>query len=302
MDRRRRSVIVALVIVAALLLSLAGGYLYSRDSRDFTPASEEIHVIYVQGQMVTPYAPTGVGIASSESIAAEIRSSVDSGAGAIVLRVNSPGGTPAAAQELVDAVEYAESEGVPVVTSVGDVGASAAYYTASATDRIVANPDSITGSIGVIWIFENSSAKFRREGTNYTIVKSGEFKDMGYPQVGLSDEEEDYAQEVIDSAYGRFVRQVADGRNMSVERVEEVADGRVYTGARAEELGLVDRLGTLDDAVEEAEDLAGLEDARVKHVNRFSLVRLLLGQDAGRSLERIRGFEYLEPYGKLLSR
>jgi len=302
MERRRRSLVVAAIIVALIVVSLVAGLMYSQD---FTPASEEVHVIYLQGQMVTSYAPGGLGIASSEAVASQIRNSVDAGAGAIVLRINSPGGTPAAAQELVSALEYAEENDVPVVSSIGDVGASAAYYTASETGTVVASPDSITGSIGVIWLFENASAKHRMEGVNYTIVKSGEFKDMGYPQVGLSDEEEDYAQEVVDGAFDRFVTQVAEGRDMSEDRVRELADGRVYTGARASELGLVDQMGDLQYAIDVAEDEAGLEDSQVKHVNRPSIVRLLFGGESGGDASpedvRERFTSYLDPYARLFS-
>lgn len=292
---------VAAVIVVAVVVSLAAAYAHTQG---YSPAGgSEAHVIYVQGQMVTGYAPTGLGVASSTSISEDIRSSADSGAAAIILRINSPGGTPASAQEMVRAVEYAESKDVPVVASMGDIGASAAYYAASEADVVVANPDTMTGSIGVIWLFENSTAKFRSEGTNYTIVKSGEFKDMGYPQAGLTEEEERYAQEVVDEAYGRFVAQVAEGRNMSEEDVEDLADGRIYTGHRAKELGLVDRFGSLRTAVEVAEELSGEEDLRVKEVNKPSLTRLLFGGGEAADPVRTEGVPgYLEPYGKLLSR
>lgn len=300
MNRRTRGLVVAAVIVAAVALSLAGAWVYTQG---YSPAGgPEAHVIYVQGQMVTGYAPTGFGVASSTSISEDIQSSADSGAAAIILRINSPGGTPASAQEITRAVEYAESQGVPVVASMGDIGASAAYYAASETDAVVANPDTMTGSIGVIWLFENSTAKFRSEGTNYTIVKSGEFKDMGYPQAGLTDEEERYAQEVVDAAHSRFVTQVAEGRNMSEERVRNLADGRIYTGHRAKELGLVDRLGSLNTAVEVAEELSGEDELRTKEVNKPSLTRLLFGGGQSVDTDRSDGTpRYLEPYGKLLS-
>ncbi|MBS1263452.1 MAG: hypothetical protein MAG715_00634 [Methanonatronarchaeales archaeon] len=296
MNRRRRSLVVIALILGGIAISLVAGYSYSQN---VAWAGDEVHVVYLQGQMATATVPGGLGVVSSETISGHIRDSADSGAAAIVLRVNSPGGTPAAAQEVVDAVEYARSKEVPVVASMGDIGASAAYYAASETDRIVANPDTMTGSIGVIWLFENSSAKFRKEGTNYTIVKSGEFKDMGYPQVGLTEEEEEYAQGVVDAAHSRFVEQVAEGRNLPRDEVESVSDGRVYTGRDALELGLVDEMGTLDAAIEAAEELSGVEDAEVRYVNRPSLVKLLLGEGGGVGFAEVLG--YLEPYGKLLS-
>lgn len=297
MDRRQRGILVAVIIVAVVAASVIGAFLLSED---YVSTGGELHVIYLEGQMITGQVPGGLGFASSTSIAEDIRNSADSGAEAIVLRVNSPGGTPAAAQEIVDALSYARSKDVPVVTSMGDIGASAAYYSATETDLIVANPDTMTGSIGVIWIFENSSARFRSEGTNYTIVKSGEFKDMGYPQTGLNDEEEAYAQEVVDEAFDRFVAQVAEGRNMSVEDVRGISDGRIYTGARAQELGLVDRMGSMETAIDAAEELAGEGDLRVKEVNRPSIARLLFGGSGDASSER-DPLSYLEPYGKLFS-
>jgi protease-4 len=133
---------------------------------------------------------------------------------------------------------------------------SAAYYISSQTDRIVANPDTFTGSIGVIWTFKNRSKAYDDEGITVYVAKSGNFKDMGSEWRGLTDSEKDYVNAIINESYDRFVENVAAGRNMSVEKVREIADGRVYTGTMARRMGLVDDLGGLYDAVSLAKNMS----------------------------------------------
>lgn len=171
------------------------------------------------------------------------------------MRINSPGGSPASAEEIVGAMKKIDK---PIVISMGDVAASAAYYISAPADKIIANPDTMTGSIGVIWEFQNRSKFYDKEGTSFYIAKSGELKDMGGDWKGLSDEEKQYVDQVITDAYNRFIKEVADGRNLSLGKVKDLADGRIYTGAKAKELGLVDDLGSLDDAIEIAARLGGI--------------------------------------------
>src|SRR5688572_23473979 len=140
-----------MVSIAVISFSLgAGGDLRS---------SEKVAVIYVQGTILSGNVPTGLGYATSEEISENIRRAVaDSGVKAIVLRINSPGGSPAAAQEIAGEIEKAREKGIPVVVSMGDLATSAAYYISAPTDYIIANPSTNTGSIGVIWVFQNKSA------------------------------------------------------------------------------------------------------------------------------------------------
>ncbi|NIA03698.1 MAG: hypothetical protein GWP12_04140 [Nitrospirae bacterium] len=166
-------VLVLMVVIAGSLFAIFGGF------GGLPMDSNKVSVIYVQGTMITGNIPGGLGYATSEDISKSIQDAAhDKNVKAIVLRVNSPGGSPAAAQEIVTEIKKAQEE-KPVVVSMGDVAASAAYYISAPADRIIANPDTMTGSIGVIWLFENRSAFYEEEGTEFYVAKSGDFKDMG---------------------------------------------------------------------------------------------------------------------------
>jgi protease-4 len=214
------------------------------------------------------------------------------------MRVNSPGGSPAAAEEILSTMKKIDK---PIVISMGDVAASAAYHISAPADRIIANPDTITGSIGVIWEFQNRSKFYEKDGTSFYIAKSGEMKDMGGDWRGLTDDEKRYVDQVIVESYSRFVNEVASGRNLSLSKVKDLADGRVYTGAKAKELGLVDDFGSLDDAIAVAAMLGGIEGKpQVTYANRPSLSRLLFGGEKIDISQYTRYFDE-SPYGKLLS-
>lgn len=268
--------------------------------------SEKVAVIYVQGTMITGNIPSGFGYATSEEISENIRDAVeDEQIKAIVLRVNSGGGSPSAAQEIIGEIEKAQKEGIPVVVSMGDVAASAAYYISAPTDYIMANPSTTTGSIGVIWTFQNLSAYYEEEGVEFYIAKSGEFKDMGGSWRGLTDDEKEYADRIILENYDTFISSVAEGRNLSKSDVKSLADGRVYTGIKAKELGLVDGFGNLYDAIDKAAELGGIEEEpKVVYMNRASLSSLLLGSEnevASQSVSQLASYYEESPYGKLSS-
>lgn len=204
------------------------------------------------------------------------------GVRAVVLRINSPGGTVAASQEIYEAVRrFRARTRKHVVVSMSTVAASGAYYAACAADRIYANPGSITGSIGVIAEWYNYGDLLRWAKLQDVVIKSGEFKDAGSPTRPLTDEEKAYFQGLIDTMYAQFVAAVAAGRRMEEAAVRKLADGRVFTGEEARRYGLVDAVGTLQDAVAEAARMAGIrgeprivEPAR----RRFSLLDLVLGE------------------------
>lgn len=287
-------------LVVSLLLLLIGGSLFLIfGGGDIGISSERVEVIYVQGIMLTGSVPSGFGVATSEDITKSLNdASDDMGVKAIVLRINSPGGSPAAAEEILSSMKKIDK---PIVISMGDVAASAAYYISAPADRIIANPDTITGSIGVVWEFQNRSKFFETEGISFYIAKSGEMKDMGGDWRGLSDVEKRYVDQVIAESYSRFVSEVASGRNLSVSKVKDLADGRVYTGAKAKELGLVDEFGSLDDAIDVAAKLGGIEGKpQVTYANRPSLSRLLFG---GEKIDVSAFTRYFDEswYGKLLS-
>jgi protease-4 len=188
---------------------------------------------------------------------------------AVVLRINSPGGTVTASDILYhEIVRFKERRKVPVVASILDVGASGGYYVALAADRIVAHPTTVTGSIGVLMLTVNASGLLEKIGVDASYVKSGEFKDMGSPFRSLRPEERALFQGLIDRFYARFVELVARSRKLDEARVRAIADGRVYTGPEALALALVDRIGYLEEAIEMARTAAGLTEASVVSYHR----------------------------------
>ena len=175
---------------------------------------------------------------------------------AVVLRVDSPGGGVVASDEIYEQVAAMSK---PVVVSMGTLAASGGYYISAPADEIWANRHTLTGSIGVIIQFVNIEGFMEEYGIEATTVKSGANKDTGSLFRSLTDEEIAIWQEIIDESYDIFVKVVAEGRGLDEEAVRELADGRVYTGQQALELGLVDRLGNLQDAVNRAAELGGIE-------------------------------------------
>jgi protease-4 len=223
---------------------------------------------------------------------------------AIVLRINSQGGSPAAAQEIVEEIKKAKAKGIPVVVSMGDLAASAAYYISASADYIIANPSTNTGSIGVIWVFQNMTESNNKSGVDYYVAKSGELKDMGSTWRGLKDTEKEYANSVVMESYEDFITQISSGRNMNRSEVKALADGRIYTGATAKKLGLIDGFGNLYDAIDKAAELGGVTGKpTVVYMNRASLSKLLLGSGSGESSKAQQFVSYFEesPYGKILA-
>lgn len=176
---------------------------------------------------------------------------------AIILRVDSPGGGFGPSQEIYREIIKTKKD-KKVITSMGSVAASGGYYIASATNGIVANPGTITGSIGVIMEYANIMEIVKKIGISPIIVKSGEFKDMGSPLRELKKSEKLIFQNLVDDLHLQFVNDAANARNMDIQKMKSLADGRVYTGKAALNLKLVDRLGNLDDAVQWAGELAGI--------------------------------------------
>ncbi len=225
------------------------------------------------------------------------------GVRAVVLRVNSPGGGVAASQEIYEAIRKFRSEThKKVVVSMAAVGASGAYYAACGADKIYANPGTITGSIGVIAEWYNYGDLLKWAKLQNIVFKSGEFKDSGSPTRPLTEPEKAFFQNLIGTMYGQFIRDVAAGRKMKEDDVRKLADGRVYTGQEAKSNGLVDELGTLQDAVSAAAKMAGIvgEPRVVTPLKKkISILDLLLGDaqsllplNQDRSESHIR-FQYL---------
>jgi len=176
---------------------------------------------------------------------------------AIILRIDSPGGGVGASQEIYREVRKTIKT-KKVICSLGGVAASGGYYIASAGSKIVANPGTITGSIGVIMEFVQIKDLIKKIGVGFEVVKSGEFKDIGSPHREMTEKEKKLISGLISEIQGQFVDAVAQGRSLPAEQVWEIADGRIFSGAKAKELGLVDQLGNFQDAVDLAKELSGI--------------------------------------------
>jgi protease-4 len=197
---------------------------------------------------------------SSEQIVEELNDYADDPSiKAIVIRIDSPGGGVVVSQEIYNAVKNAEKEGKKVVVSMGSVAASGGYYVAAAADKIVANPGTLTGSIGVIMEFANVEKLLEKIGVKGVVVKAGEYKDIGSPFRDMTPQERKLLQDVIDDVRDQFVKAVAEGRNLPESDVRAIADGRIFTGQQALALKLVDQIGDLGDSIRLAGSLAGIK-------------------------------------------
>jgi protease-4 len=182
----------------------------------------------------------------------------DKGIKALILRINSPGGTVGASQEIFDKVKKLKNDGIKVVVSMGDVTASGGLYVAVAADKIVANPGTVTGSIGVIMKSGVLKDLYKKIGIEHDVIKSGKFKDILSDLKHMGKEEQEILQEMVDDTYYQFISAISVERNMHIEDVKKFADGRVFTGNQAKQLGLVDEIGSLKDAENIAKELAGI--------------------------------------------
>lgn len=206
------------------------------------------------------------------------RAESDKGVKAVVLRINSPGGTVTASDIIYhEIVRFKERTGRKVIASIIDVGASGGYYIAMAADRVIAQPTSVTGSIGVIMLHVNLQGLMEKVGVGAEAIKSGENKDLGIPTQPLSPEDREIFQSVINDMYARFLEVIIRGREgLPADRIKALADGRIYTAAQAKEAGLVDQIGYLDQAIDLAKSEAGLKEASVilysrsgQHINNI---------------------------------
>ncbi|MGA1796187.1 MAG: signal peptide peptidase SppA [bacterium] len=212
---------------------------------------------------------------------------------ALVVRIDSPGGSVAPSQEIYrELVKFKQETGKKIVASMASTAASGGYYIACAADKIVANPGTLTGSIGVIVTFPNLGRLFDKVGYEEQIVKSGRFKDIGSASRELTEEERTILQRVVDDIHEQFIEAVSTSRNIEKENITTLADGRVFSGRQAMEFNLVDSLGTLEDAVELASELAGISgEPKVVTVKKersiFDIARDLVGQ-----VSSFKPFEY----------
>ena len=198
-------------------------------------------------------------IGDSGEIIDQINEFADSnGIRAVVLRIDTPGGSVAPSQEIYQAVRELRKK-KKVVVSMGSVAASGGYLIAVAADRIVANPGTITGSISAVMHYANVEELLKKVGIRSSAIKSGKFKDIGSPVREMTAEERSLIQGIVDDIYDQFVRTVSENRKIPLSKIVQLADGRVFTGRQAKELGLIDDLGGLQDAVLLAGRLSGIK-------------------------------------------
>jgi len=250
---KRKRILIGLGVIAALLIFFfAVLFFIGRHSGGKTGRfafGDKIAVVEVKGV-----------ITQSSGVIEEIEQyTADEGVKAIILRVDSPGGGVGPSQEIYREIMRIKSNSKKkVVTSMGSVAASGGYYIAAASDLIVANPGTITGSIGVIMQFSNLEELLRKIGVKGVVIKSGEHKDIGSPFREMTPEEKRLMQDVLDNVHEQFIQAVAEGRRMDRAKVAQIADGRILTGEQAKNLGLVDELGNLQDTIDITAKLAGI--------------------------------------------
>jgi protease-4 len=233
------------------------------------PVGDRIALVRVEGPIVD----------SKEAIEEIKDYAKDASIKAVVLRIDSPGGAVAPSQEIYEEVRKAVTK-KKIVVSMGSVAASGGYYIASPATKIVANPGTLTGSIGVIMEIPNVEGLMNKIGVKTDVIKSGSHKDIASIFRGIKKEDREILQDVLDNVHEQFITAVAEGRKMLRDDVKKIADGRVFTGEQALKIGLVDQLGDLEDAEKTAASLAGIkgEPVVVTKKESLSIINLLRGK------------------------
>jgi protease IV len=251
MAKKKRTVLTVFLIIAAAALLLG---------------TISIVVVRILAPSYTIFSGNKIGVITIDGAISDAQPTLseivqfrkDKSIRAIIVRIDSPGGGVGPSQEIYEELQRT-GKSKKVIASMGSVAASGGFYIAVAADKVVANPGTITGSIGVIMEFVRLEELLNKIGVSIDVLKSGEYKDMGYPQRKLTDRDKQILNQVITDTKQQFVRAVARGRHLPIEEVEKIADGRIFSGERAKALGLVDSLGNFQDAVELAKKMAGIE-------------------------------------------
>jgi len=273
---RKRTVRTALALLGLLVLAVISVALL---------ASLALDTGWFGGERVAIIRIEGVIMDSRETIEELRRFRDNPSIKAVVLRIDSPGGGVVPSQEIHTEVLKARKGGrLKVVASMGNLAASGGYYIAAATDKIVANPGTLTGSIGVIMELANVQGLLEKVGVQSVVIKSGRYKDLASPFRAMSKEDRVLLQRVLDDVHDQFIQAVAAGRALNVEEVRPLADGRIFTGRQARTAKLVDELGDLQDAIKLAARMVGIEGEPrvVEPRKRFSLRDLLENSFLGR--------------------
>ena len=301
MKRAERIVLVVTLVilissVSSAVAMLAGGWA-------IPTRAENIAIIKIEGTISS--SPSFFGGADPDEILPLLKKARENPSiKAVVIRINSPGGQAGASQEIYREIMRVREAGKPVVASLGDIATSGGYYVASAADKIVAEPGTLTGSIGAILIVPQLKELLEKYGIRFVIVKAGKFKDITSPFREITPQEKELLQRMLDDIHEQFIQDVAKGRGLNVEKIHKIADGRILTGKQAKELGLIDEFGNLNDAVDLAAELAEIEKPNVVELQKKTFLEELfrwIGQEFGKGLvEGIVGKGWLDKQVTLL--
>lgn len=263
------------VVIVLLILVVVFVKAFFPSNNQLGMQNKYIAVIKIQGPLYSTSIDslTGHSSGADEIMRQLIAAREDDSVTAVLLRIDTPGGSVTAAEEITVEIERLKQKGKVVVTSMGDVAASAGYWLATCTDYIYANPSTLTGSIGVYVPYTNLEELYQKIGVRQDRIKSGPYKDMMSTDRPMKPEERQILQNMVNDMYIAFVKQVSKGRNMPEDKVRQLADGRVYTGKQAKELGLIDELGNYYDAIDGTAKRAGIEGTPLvkEYKEQFSL-------------------------------
>lgn len=291
--KRGRLILVGLVVVlfvAALWVaafSLAGrvpGRFTGEWDEEVLEAGgrDKIAVVAVAGEITSDLSPFAGGAAAGKVLSQLDQALEDPDVRGVVIDLETPGGTVVGSDLIYRKLAEVRDRGKPAVALMNEVAASGGYYIAAGATEVVANPATLTGSIGVILFIPNVARAADKVGIEPVVIKSGPLKDIGSPFRDMTLEERTILAAIIDEAYGQFVAVVAEGRELPEARVREIADGRIYTGRQAQSLGLVDHLGGRELAFSRARELSKAEDATVVRYTRSpGLLETVLGIPPG---------------------
>ncbi len=281
--------IIIAILIAAFIISLISAFLVTRHTRNFA-IGEKVALLKVHGTI--SLSGDGGFLSEEQATPRGFKGMLEQAEGdgsvkAILVEINSPGGSVVASEEMARAIKEAKK---PVVCWLAEIATSGGYYVASACDLIVADRATITGSLGVISIFPEYSGLLGKLGVNMTVVKAGEFKDFSSGFRPMTEEELAMMSDVVNEIYETFLADIALNRNLSLDHVRNVAEGKIYTGPTAKELGLVDEIGSRQEAVERASKLGGIKGTpAVVEYRRGTFLREFVGAMAeglGRGLAR----------------
>ena len=269
-------------LIVVLFIAITVIFVVSCTSEKKTSSSDNgpyIAVIRIQGPLygTTVDSLSGRVNGADEIMKQLISARKDPSVKAVLLRIDTPGGSVTAAEEITREIYKLKESGKLVTASMGDMAASAGYWLATCSDYIYANPSTLTGSIGVYIPYTNLEELYKKIGISQDRIKSGEFKDILSSDRPMRAEERVMLQNMVDDMYSNFVKQVSKGRNLSEEEVKKLADGRIYTGTQALELKLVDEIGNYYDALDGTAKKVGIAgEIKVKEYKEpFSILSLL---------------------------